>query len=117
MPSFSCTCGHVTHDEDEPAGTSLVAYTLPALNNIERRISEHVSAFVALPDGAERLAWQRSFYGPNEVPEQSPLEVIEDIVSFELNDGFMPLHRCPACNRIALKTADSEDWLFFRPEP
>ena len=116
MSSFTCTCGYVTRDKDEPTGTGLIAYTIPTLNDIERRIAERVSALVALPSEAERLAWQRSFYGPNEISKQSLPEVIEDIVSFELNAGFTAVCRCPACSRIALKSADSERWLFFPPE-
>lgn len=116
MSSFTCTCGYITHDNDEPAGTALVAYTIPTLNDIERGIAERVSALVALPSEAERLAWQRSFYGTNEISKQPLSEVIEDIVSFELNAGIMAVYRCPGCSRVALKSADSERWLFFHPE-
>ena len=118
MSSFTCICGHVTHDRDEPPGTTLVAYSLPNLNKIEHRITKKISEFLALPAGEQCLAWQHSFYETDEIREQSTLEVIEDIVSREFNESFLAVYRCPACNRIAMKDASDSDgpWLFFHPE-
>lgn len=114
MSSFSCACGHVTYGLSEPPNTSWVAYPLPALHAVQRRIAEHVSTFAALPSPEERAAWERSFYGA-EIGESS-LDIIEDIVALELNDGFTAMYRCPACGRVALKGEDTEHWTFFRPE-
>ncbi|OQX14037.1 MAG: hypothetical protein BWK76_15265 [Desulfobulbaceae bacterium A2] len=117
MATFTCVCGSVTHDSDEPTGASLVAYPLPTLNAIERNIAQHVTTFLSLPTAEERAAWQRSFFAVHTPAAQSQRDVVEDIVSFELNEGFTSVYRCQACGRIAMKDGGSARWCFFRPEP
>jgi hypothetical protein len=116
MSSFSCACGHVTHAVDEPPGTSLVAFTHEGLGAAERRIAQQISRYLSLASDAERLAWQRAFRGASDSAEQTTPDVVEDIVGFELNEGFVSIFRCPACHRIALRDADGGRWRFFRPE-
>jgi hypothetical protein len=116
MSTFTCLCGHVTHAADERDGTSLVAYTVAGISATERRIAQHVSAFVMLPSEGERLAWQRAFYRSGEMAAKPLADVIEDIASYELNEAFVSMYRCPACHRVALEDPDSGRWQFFHPE-
>ena len=116
MSSFLCVCGARFRDEDEPPGASCVAYPLHELDAIESRIAEYAADFVSHRDEAARSAWLGSHFHeryPTEVPDRG---VIEDIVSRELNDGFIAMFRCPSCNRVALCDPQSKEWAFFRPE-
>ena len=99
MSSFTCLCGHVTYDCDEPAGASLVAVTLADLRAAEQRIAERVADLV----------------GPATRSLRALQDDIEDIVSGALNERLAHLYRCPACSRLALKDGEAERWQFFSP--
>jgi hypothetical protein len=62
-------------------------------------------------------SWLASYFGrdyPSDLPKR---EVIEDIVTRELNGDSIGVFRCPACHRVAIKTEDSDRWKFYRAEP
>lgn len=93
-----------------------MAYSLPTLNAIESRIAELVEEFHGAGGGPSRAAWLAGHYGadpPAEIPDR---DVVEDIVSGELNDGFIAMYRCSACDRLWLRDPVKNEWLSFRPE-
>ncbi|CAN5366181.1 hypothetical protein BH11PLA2_BH11PLA2_47460 [soil metagenome] len=116
MPSFTCQCGENTREEDEPPGVSCVAYTLHTLAASESRIAEQILAFMAVGNGPERANWIASTFGPGYLTDATDREVIEDVLTLELNADFHALFRCPACGRIGVKFEGSDLWAFYRPE-
>jgi hypothetical protein len=112
--SFSCICGALTSDENEPPGTNCVAYPLSLLIAAEAGIGVNAAAFMSQTDGAGRTAWLASYFSPDYPQTLENHEVIKDIASRELNEDFTPMYRCPECERIALKEAGG--WTFYRPD-
>jgi hypothetical protein len=116
MSSFTCACGASYCDGAED-DASFVAYSLPALGAAESRIAEVVGAFLAADDATSRTDRLASYFGVGyHVPEGDP-EIIQDIVSRELNREFLAMFRCPCCGRIALCDHAVRAWVFFRREP
>ena len=114
MPNFGCACGAVIGEGNEPPGANCVAYTLGVLNAAEARIGLHAAAFWNEGRGTGRAAWLASYFGPDYPRHSADREVIEDIASRQLNEGFIPMFRCHNCGRIALKGANG--WTFYCPE-
>jgi hypothetical protein len=114
VSKFRCVCRTVTRDEDEPPGARCVAYPTGVLNTAAARIGADAAAFMSQTDVAGRAAWLAAHFGPGYPKDQPDHSVIEDIVSRELNDGFIPMHRCRECGRIALH--EGGGWTFCRPE-
>src|SRR5262249_47890546 len=115
MPNFRCACGASFRDEAE-GDASFVAYSLPVLGAAESRIAEAIAAFLEVGEGPARADWLASYFSDGYSAEGRGPGGIEDIVSHELNAGFVAMFRCPTCNRVALCDPDSKAWAFFRPE-
>src|SRR4051812_6192936 len=99
MSSFHCLCRAAFRDDDAP-DASLVAYPLPVLSAIEGRIAESVAAFHAAGGGLARAAWLAGHFHASYPADEPDRGVVEDIVSRELNEGFVALFRCPTCGRL-----------------
>ena len=113
MSRFSCICGEVTHEVDEPADASLVAYPSAAMLRTRREIAELIAAYVESGDAARREEWLRRYLGEPLGHDQPLVEIAELIVNRELNVGFLPIFRCPHCGRIALSDPETGKWEFF----
>ena len=117
MPRFACVCGAVTRDEEESPGATCVMYPRETLHAIEVSMADRLAEFVGLGDAVRESSWLASYFGrdyPSDLPKR---EVIEDIVTRELNGDFIGVFRCPACHRVAIKAEDSDRWKFYRAEP
>ena len=117
MSRFACVCGAVTRDEEEPPGATCVMYLRETLHAIEVSIADRLAEFDGLGDAVRESSWLASYFGrdyPSDLPKR---EVIEDIVTRELNGDFIGVFRCPACHRVAIKAQDSDRWKFYRAEP
>ena len=117
MGSFTCQCGVVTYEADEPPDASGVLYSLDELFETEARLANRLASFVALQTGPERTAWLASYFGVGYPEDLSDQEVIADIVSRELDESFTPVFRCPACRRIAAKEEGRDGWVFYIRDP
>ena len=114
VSNFKCHCGCVTDDDGSTSATSYVAYDIGELNAAETRVAAHAAAFMRQMDDEGRTAWLSSYFGPDYPTSLADHEVIEDITSRELNEGFTAMYRCPDCGRIALLRPGG--WAFYRPE-
>ena len=104
-------------DEEEPPGATCVMYPREKLHAIEVSIADRLVEFDGLGDAVRESSWLASYFGrdyPSDLPKR---EVIEDIVTRELNGDFIGVFRCPACHRVAIKAEDSDRWKFYRAEP
>lgn len=116
MSTFTCVCGSVTRDDEETPDTTCVMYPRATLHAIETRIADRVAEFVTIRDAPARKSWLASYFGPDYPGDEARREVVEDIVTRELNGDFIGVFRCPACRRVAIKEHDSQGWDFYRPE-
>jgi hypothetical protein len=117
MLRFLCICGAVFRDDEEPPGASCVAYPLDELSAIEARIAKYVASLAAARSEAAREAWLKGHFDGVYPTDATDLEVIEDIIGRELNEGFIAMFRCPSCNRVGLCDPGSKAWAFYRLEP
>lgn len=117
MSSFTCKCGAVIREAEEPEGASGTLLSLTELTALEKRIAGEVADFMQT-SGQQRAAWIRAHLGPEYPTDTADPEVVEDLVSQALNaTGGSATFICPSCGRFAIAPGPKRDtWSFFMPE-
>jgi hypothetical protein len=110
MSTFSCICGKVTREDEEPRDASGVLYSIADLREAEDRIAQLLADYF---HAADRRAWARANFGTQYPEDASDQEVVSDVFSGELAARFMSVFRCPHCGRVAMKGREEVGWRFF----
>ena len=117
MSSFTCKCGAIIRESEEPPHASGILLSLSSLSALEEKIAHSVVEFLSTPE-TQRETWLRAYFGPEYPKDQSAHEVANDIISQSVNaTNFSSTFHCPKCGRLAVAAAPERvSWSFFTPE-
>jgi predicted RNA-binding Zn-ribbon protein involved in translation (DUF1610 family) len=117
MGSFTCTCGYVTKDSNGITSAYYIALSLDEAVDLEKRIAEKITSYLAEKQSGKKAEWLTEFYGNAYLLNEPDSSIIEDITTAEMNRNFHTIFRCPNCGRIHLNSKqDSNLWQTYKPD-
>jgi hypothetical protein len=116
MSSFTCKCGSVFKDGEEPKNSCGLLKPLTSQIQLESYQAKELSDYVSSNE-EERRKWIGEKFGPDYPNDLDIKEIIEDFIyKSHREDGCTATFLCPNCGRLATLYDVNEEWKFYVPE-
>ena len=118
MATFTCWCGHVIHEDQEP--TSVACMVVTERDRLPEEVAEGVLSFVAADARGAGAEWVKTAFLPGYpvYPQDiTAKEVVSDLLLVMINKLSVPAYHCPQCGRLYLMVKGSDNqWESWLPE-
>lgn len=116
MSSFTCKCGAVFKEGEEPKDACGLLKSLSLQAQLESYQANELAKLITLNEG-ERRKWVEEKFGPDYPNDLDLHEVIEDFLyKSHREDGCTATFLCPNCGRIGVLYDVREKWKFYARE-
>ena len=116
---FRCRCGVQLNDVHAAQGRDggMLFWDVEK-EQVEERAGALLSKFLeALRSKKKRRDWLQDYYGSNDEPDLSDVEVLFEVLFFEEFRSRHTVLRCPDCGRLYVGPNSSDGtWRCFKPE-
>jgi len=117
MSTITCTCGHVISDRSQPSPTEGILFSETAFEQFLTYAGRTLSLLKQAESEGTRSAWIISELGETYPDDASDSEVIEDLLSREMQNHSVSVTRCESCRRIHLQDeVGSTKYSSFAPD-
>lgn len=114
MSQFTCTCGHVISDVHHPSPAEGVLFSEASLEQFLSIAGAILADLKKAESEDRRLSWIKNRLDEGYPDDASDSELIEDLLSRQVNDLAVSTVRCESCGRLHVQEkSGSNDYISF----
>ena len=117
MSKLICKCGHVISDQGTPSPFEGILFSEVAYEQLLSIAGSILSRLKEAESKGVRTTWIDQELGEGYPDDVSDSELLEDLLSREMQDSSISVSRCKICGRIHLqKRPGSDEYTSFVPD-